>query len=151
MHILPLPLEDISPVPLLNILNLFIPDLEIFKLEEYDFDHIFHKISPSSDPKHLAKIYITCIENLLINEKDFNAGINLILTKDWLFIAPIYNSIGTANEKEVYLNPLAYAGIFHLPYFDKYWPETAGVFKVPRNPYTLLKRTSTFEPIEKDI
>lgn len=149
MHLVLLPLTEVNPIPLLNLLELYTPQYSTFKLDEYQFDHIFHKLTELKDPKELAKIYIDCLEELELKEKDISkvyigAGINILLAKDWILVVPVYNSIGTTNGVPVYLDPLAYAGIIHLPYLEKRWPETAGIEKVAKNPYALLQRTSTY-------
>lgn len=62
----------------------------------------------------------------------------MLLAKDWLFMAPIYEPIETNGDVKYYIDPLAYAGLLHLPVMPKKWPETVGV-KVNRTAMDYLK------------
>mmetsp|Transcript_4784 Transcript_4784/g.8923 ORF Transcript_4784/g.8923 Transcript_4784/m.8923 type:complete len:663 (-) Transcript_4784:1769-3757(-) len=134
--------EAVQRIPIHRLIELEGSDAEIFTLEVYEFDHVFHRLYEGSD---LEAVYMACIDNLDLISKDFNSGVNILLTKDWLFMAPIYRPIEEVGDIKYYLDPLAYAGLLHLPVMPKKWPETAGVV-TNRTAMEFLHRTSSYSP-----
>jgi hypothetical protein len=60
-----------------------------------------------------------------------------------MFIAPIYRPIEQTGDAKYYLDPLAYAGLLHLPIMPLKWPETAGVI-VSRTAMEYLQTSARF-------
>lgn len=68
---------------------------------------------------------------------------NILLSRDFMFLAPIYRPWVNTKGRNLYAEPLWYAGIFNLPILPKEWPETAGV-NISRDPIHILEKTSKF-------
>lgn len=73
----------------------------------------------------------------------------LILTSDWLFLAPVYKPIARELDCDVFLDPLAYLGILHLPVLQMQWPETAGMNTGTGLPLELLAKAS--KHVDQDL
>lgn len=69
---------------------------------------------------------------------------NILMSKDWVFFAPIYRSFSESYNNQVYLDPLSYLGILNLPVLEKKWPQTAGIDEKTVKLIEALKRTSEF-------
>ncbi|CAG9310901.1 unnamed protein product [Blepharisma stoltei] len=143
MQAIQLPIEKIDILPLQILLDAVSPDSKLFTLEDYDFDHIIARISPSITPRALSDLYVECIEKLDIIHKNLNCGMNIILMKNFLFLAPVYRPWVISKGRKLFAEPLWYIGIFNLPILPKEWPETGGV-TMPKDPLSLLEKSSKF-------
>jgi hypothetical protein len=150
MSLLIPPIEGLEgPVPLLRLVDVAQPSGDSFSLSELPFDHLFQRVSADTTGEDLLRMYVDSIKALDLLHKDLSnfhldCGITLLLTSNWLFVAPLYCSIGHEEDFDVYLDPLAYLGLVHLPVLQKSWPETAGS-KGANDPMALLVKSSKCE------
>lgn len=150
MSLLIPPIEGVQgPVPLLRLVDVVQPQDDTFSLAELPFDHLFKRISAETSGEDLQRMYVDSIKALDLLHKDLSishvdSGLTLLLTANWLFVAPLYCSIGHEEDFDVYLDPLAYLGVVHLPVLQKSWPETAST-KAASDPMDLLVQSSKRE------
>lgn len=143
------PIEGVEgPVPLLRLVEVAQPSDDTFTLAELPFDHLFKRTSAETTGDDLLRMYVDSIKALDLLHKDLSTshidcGLTLLLTEDWLFVAPLYCPIGHEEDFDVYLDPLAYLGVMHLPVLQKSWPETASTGE--NDPMDLLIKSSKLE------
>lgn len=61
--------EAVQRMPIHRLIELEGPETEMFTLIDYEFDHVFHKLSELSD---LETAYMACIDFLDLISKDFS-------------------------------------------------------------------------------
>lgn len=142
------PFEGVcGPIPLLRLVEIADKREDMFTLEELDFDHIFCRLSSETVAEDLPRLYVKCIQYLNVLHKDYSmahadCGLTLLITTEWMFLAPIYKPIANEAGSDVFLDPLAYLGILHIPVLQKKWPETAGISLSKGLPMELLTKAS---------
>ncbi len=55
------------------------------------------------------------------------AGLTLIVTPKWMFLAPVFNPYTHNRGMPVYADGYAFAGIMNIQLTQKQWPATAGI------------------------
>lgn len=149
------PFEGVNgPIPLLRLVDISEKEEVMFALDELGFDHVFHRLSAETSPEDLPKAYTACIKHLDILHKDYSklyldCGVTVIVTSNWLFLSPIYKPIARELDCDVFLDPLSYLGILHLPILQKLWPETAGIDVGTGLPLELLAKAS--KHVDEDL
>lgn len=70
--------------------------------------------------------YTKCVVFLGLKEEE-NAGITVLLTPKWMFVAQIDKPYMETHEGHpVYLDGFAFAGLVQLQTVEKVWPNTTG-------------------------
>lgn len=69
----------------------------------------------------------------------------IILHTKFLFVAPLLRPYVSIKERDLYVDALAYLGIFTLPVLKKEWPQTAGIDKIQLEPMEILKKSSSWD------
>ena len=116
---------------------------EFFKIENYDFPHLvkmytintFNAITITTDMNYMLKI-------LSINNYS-QKGMILLLTNEYLFIAPLCKPYTMYNNIPIFVEPYFYAGIFTLPEIEAEWPHILKADHVIFNYSDILKLSST--------
>ena len=74
-----------------------------------------------------------------------NAGINIILNKEHLFLAPLQKPVMKYNETfDIFLPPFSYLGYIHRSTIKFVWPDTLSektIFDEPERILEVLKKT----------
>jgi hypothetical protein len=65
----------------------------------------------------------------------------VLVSQSWMMVIPY-----TKEFKYVYLHPLAFAGVFHLPVIQNEWPQTAGIDIQEIKPMQILKDITYIAP-----
>jgi len=114
------------------------------QLDEFPFYNCFHILSPHYSEDKLKNIYLKCLSYLQISSFDENAGIILVLSSRWMFMAPLNRPFKERNGVEYFVDGLAYAGILNYPSLQKEWPQTANIDEEKIEPVEILEKSSSF-------
>jgi len=116
---------------------------EYFRVENYDFPHLvkmytintFNVINITTDLNNMLK-------NLSINNLS-EKGLILLLTNEFLFIAPLCKPYIYYKNIPIFVEPYFYAGIFTLPIIEAEWPQILKNEYLLFNYSDILKLSST--------
>lgn len=97
---------------------------DYFKLDMYQFPHLikyynFYTFKPNviaNDIKEMMKLLNITNEN--------KKGVCILLTKYYIFIAPLVKPYVVANDVPIFIEPHFFTGIFTLPQIEAEWPYT---------------------------
>lgn len=116
------------------------------KNDVYDFPHIIGLFNKSNYSFTNIKRHIFKAMQEFEITKDSKKGMILILTSDYIFLAPLVRPYFVyQNELDLYADPMFYAGIFNLPYIEAEWDETVVRKFVSLDLLKVLKTSSTNE------
>jgi len=133
-------LKEESEVP--EYITMF-QETSVFRLEEYQgVEHLVIPLRNNPEPEEIQGAYGKLTEILKLH-KCPEHGVTILLHADWLFIAPLTDSIGTVNEQELFIDPLAYAGILNVNLETHEWPQTAGHDILVKTPLYYLRKRAT--------
>ena len=66
----------------------------------------------------------------------------IILHTKFLFVAPLMRPYLVYKGKDLYVDALAYLGVFTLPVLKKEWPQTAAIDPIQLHPMQILEKSS---------
>ena len=117
---------------------------KVIKNEIYDFPHFIHLFGKSSfsfiNMKNSIKQAFT---ELGINNTT-KKGFVMLMTTDYLFIAPLTKPYITFNnELNLFADPMFYAGVFNLPLVESEWDETIERKYINFDFFEILKLSSS--------
>jgi len=100
---------------------------DCFAIESFEQNGIKHLIKSYKEfdmnSANIMNDLKIMLRELNINN-DTGYGFNLILTKSYLFLAPLVNPYIVDKEIPLFAEPHFFAGIFTLPQIEAEWPET---------------------------
>lgn len=117
------------------------------EIDIYEFPHYVGLLSVNSFKFNTLKSHIkNAFEKLNITNES-RKGFALILSTEYIFVAPIINPYITNREKEIpiFVDPMFFTGIYNLPVVDAQWPDTLKSPKVKFDLLEILKKTTTVE------
>lgn len=65
------------------------------------------------------------IETLFTKEELLSAGVNVIITKEFMMLVPLFKPYMNFKGVDLWIEPISYLGFLHLPEYTKLWPTTA--------------------------
>ena len=68
---------------------------------------------------------------------NLGCGVNVIFCKEWMMVCEFEKEV-SKEDWEIFLHPLAYAGVMHLPPPPENWPQTAKIRQHVLNPLQIL-------------
>lgn len=123
----------------------FFDFVDYFKIEAYEIYGIKHLIKTYTwhdfNPSNVQKDIGLMLKKLNINN-DTGYGFNLILTKNYLFIAPLINPFVYQQNVPLYAEPHYFMGLYTLPRVEAHWPDTVNGEYVKFNLPDILNKST---------
>jgi hypothetical protein len=113
-------------------------------LQELDFPHCVSLHEQGLKGDALLGQYRKCFTMLELDHHP-EVGITIIVTPNWMFIAPLTGPYTTYQGLPVYADGYAYLGLVNIQVVEEEWPATAGL--VPRTqllPMEVLEKSSRY-------
>lgn len=124
-------------------LNHFFELKDYFCLENYNFPHLIKSLNINTFKFSTIKSDIEKMMKMLSITNTTEKGLNLLLTKDFLFITPLTNPYTIYKDIPIFAEPYFYAGVFILPKIENDWPECLKSEFIQFNLSEILKISST--------
>ncbi|OMJ83869.1 hypothetical protein SteCoe_15095 [Stentor coeruleus] len=138
-----LPIKNVSMGSFDEILKGYSDEKDFFEVAEFDFDHVFYNFPKNLTSRVIGDAYISAIERLDIVHKDFDCGVNILITSGFMMVVPIYRPYANSFGRNLFPDPLWYCGIINKPIVEKQWPETSGKMTM-RKPFEIMRMCSRF-------
>jgi ATP adenylyltransferase len=121
-HIQLLPFISFPHLPIKPIVNSRMGESEVFRIPEYPFQHLFHKLT-NQDGLSVKGAY-----DRLMSELQVRGSYNMILTKSWMLIVPRNKNVSLERFD---INALAYAGLIFIKKQEDYdFMKKVGVIEI---------------------
>ena len=90
-------------------------------LDEYKFPHLISIMDVPLNDAALRSLYTKSYKNLELDDNK-EAGLTIILTTKWMMVVPLTKPYATVRGKDMFVEPLAYAGFMNVQTMDEDWP-----------------------------
>ncbi len=100
----------------------------IFTLDELNFPHAVAIHEQGLKGDSLLTQYRKCFTLLELDAHPL-VGITILVTPNWLFIAPMSKPYTEYQGLPVYIDAYAYLGLVNIQVVEEEWPATAGIGK----------------------
>jgi hypothetical protein len=116
---------------------------EFLKIDSYDFPHLVQAYTVNSFNLSNVQANIANMLRLLNINNMSECGLVILLTAEYLFMAPLTKSYIVNKDIPIFVDAHFYAGVFTLPLIEAEWPDTLNGDHIRYELLNILKTSSS--------